>query len=417
MQKLRTQILEESKLTEKELDEKIREKVKKFSGMLNEEAALYLIARDKGVNSEHENTEISELKNGNTVNVKAEIVSVYPEREFERNGKKGKVRNVLIRDKTGEAFLVLWNQETEKIREEDKGKEIQLKEFIAGEFNKKIQLKKGFNGAMELKEKIKGKEIQRKPKKVSEISETDRNISVKARILRKFPLNEFESKGRKGMLTRIELIDETGVINAVLWNEKAKQELTEGKEIELKDFNARKNFDKTELHSNDNSEIKESEETEIKELKELCINFFGKKELNKVIEGQKFVVQGKIKQLNKTKLLFNVCSECGKKVEEEDNRFFCKDCGQILKPDKKLIVSFALEDESAEMNTVVYGKKAEKIIEKTTKETEERAEEIIIDELIEELNEKVKGKEISFLARAKKNSFNEETELVLEKLF
>ena len=64
MQKLREEILEKGKLSEKELNEKIREKVKKFSGMLNEEAALYLIARETGVNSEQEYKTISEIKRG-----------------------------------------------------------------------------------------------------------------------------------------------------------------------------------------------------------------------------------------------------------------------------------------------------------------------------------------------------------------
>ncbi|MFH1663301.1 MAG: hypothetical protein ABH986_00550 [archaeon] len=417
MQKLREEILEKGKLSEKELNEKIREKVKKFSGMLNEEAALYLIARETGVNSEQEYKTISEIKSNETVNLKAEIVSVYPEREFESKGKKGKVKNALIKDKTGEATLVLWNNDTTMLSEKDEGKRIELKEFSAGEFNGRLQLKKGFNGVMELKEKINEKETETKTKNISEVKEWEKNVSVQARVLKEFPLKEFESNGKNGMLKRIELIDGTGAINAVLWNEKAKEKITEGKAVELKGFNAKKNFGAIELHSAESSQIKELQETALKELKELCINFFGKTELNNAGTGQKFVASGKIKGLNKTRLLFNVCPECGKKLEEENNSFFCRNCGQVLKPERKLVVSFELEDETALMNAIVYGKKAETIIGKTTKEIETRAEEIIIEELIKELNEEIRGKEVSFLARTKNNSFTGETELVLEKLF
>ncbi len=406
MNQLKEKILEQ--LSEEELEEKVKEKTEKFSGMLNKEAALFLIAREQGIEIEEKDTVLSELKKGQTVNVKGEIISVYPEREFESKGKKGKVKNILIKDNTGTAYLVLWNEDTEKILEKDSGKKIELTEFFVEEFNGKKQLNKRFNGKFNLKENQKTKEI----KKINEIIDGERNLTIKAMILREFPLKEFESKGRKGMLKRIELIDENKSIMLVLWNEKAREKLSE-KIIKISNVNARKGLNELELHSTDNTEIKELEEGK---LKEYCINFFGKKELNKVIEGNRFIAEGKINSLNKTKLLFNVCPECGKSIQEENNTFFCKTCGQILKPEKRLVVSFELEDETALINTMVYGKKAEKILEKTTKEIEEKTNEIILEEIITELNEAIKGKEISFLAKAKNNSFNGETELVLEKL-
>jgi replication factor A1 len=412
-EELKKKILEKGKMTEQELEAKIKEKTEKFSGMLNKEAAVFLVARELGINSEEKNTLISELKKGSSVNLEAEIVSVFEEREFEKNGKKGKVRNVLLKDNTGTALMALWNEETGKINEEDRGKKIILRDFFVQEFNGKTQLKKGFNSSIELKErKEEEKRIQEKPKKIAEITEGEKNFSVKGRVLREFPLKEFESKGKKGCLKRIELIDETGTAMIVLWDEKTKEKM--GKEIELNALNAKKGFNGIEFHSTQNTKVKESEE--LNALKELCVNFFGVKKLNEISEGQRIVTEGKIKNLNKTKMLFNVCPECRGRIEEENNNFFCKRCGQVLKPEKKMVISFELEDETAEKNTIAYGKQAEKVIGKTTKEINERMEEIIIDELIKELNEEIKGKEISFLGTAKNNSFSGETELVVEKL-
>lgn len=414
MKELKEKILNSGKLNEKELEERIKEKVEKFSGMLNENAAVFLIAREIGINADKDIKKMNELNKGENVDLEAVIAEVYPEREFESKGKKGKVRNVLLKDESGSALMVLWNKETEEIKETDVGRKIELKNFFVEEFNGKIQLKKGFRGEMELKEG-KGEKIERKRKKISELADGERNVVVEARILRVFPLKEFESKGKKGMLKRIELIDETGIINLVLWNEKAREELTEGQGIEVQEVNARKGLNGIELHSNSNTEINEIEE--IEELKELCEKGFGEKELNKVVEGNRFIAEGKIKKLNKTKLLFNVCPECGKSLEEENNQFFCRVCGQVLKPKKRLVVSFDLEDESGKMKTMVYGKNAEKVIEQKKDEIIEKLNEVILDELITELNGKVKGKQINFLAKAKNNSFTGETELVLERLF
>jgi len=413
MKELREKILSSGKVTENELNEKIKEKTEKFSGMLNEHAALYLIAREIGVNAEKENKKISELKTKDTVDLEGVILEVYPEREFESKGKKGKVRNVLIKDKTGNALMVLWNGDTEKVTEKDVGRKIELKDFLVEEFNGKIQLKKGFRGGMELKEK---KEMEKEEqKKINELTDGEINVFVLARVLREFPLKEFESKGKKGMLKRIELIDDTGIINLVLWNENALKEIKEGTALELKGVNSRKGLNGLELHSNSNTEITENKE--IEGLEGLCEKVFPLIEINKVVEGKRFMVKGTIKELNKTKLLFNVCPECGKSIKEEERKFFCDSCGQILKPKKRFVVSFELEDETGEMKTMVYGKKAEKIIEQKKDEIIKRLDEIILDEVIEELNEKIKGKEISFLTRAKINSFTGETELVLEKLF
>ena len=87
MKELREKILSSGKVTENELNEKIKEKTEKFSGMLNEHAALYLIAREIGVNAEKENKKISELKTKDTVDLEGVILEVYPEREFESKGK------------------------------------------------------------------------------------------------------------------------------------------------------------------------------------------------------------------------------------------------------------------------------------------------------------------------------------------
>ena len=412
---LKKKILENGKITEQELEAKIKEKTEKFSGMLNKEAAIFLIARELGINSEEKNTAILEMKKGSSVNVEAEIAFVWPEKEFESKGKKGKVKNVLLKDETGTAIMALWNGKTEQIKETDVGKKIILRDFFVQEFNGKKQLKKGFNGNFELKEmpeKEKAKETKIKTKKIAEVNTGERNFSVKGRILREFPLKEFENKEKKGCLKRIELIDETGTAIIVLWDEKTKEKL--GKEIELTELNAKKGFNGIEFHSTQNTKVKESEG--LNELKELCENFFGVKKLNQVSEGQRILIKGKMKNLNKTKMLFNVCPECSGRIEEENRNYFCSKCGQVLKPEKKMVVSFELEDETAEINTVAYGKQAEKVIGKTTKEIKDRMEEIIIDDLIEELNEEIKGKEISFLGKAKNNSFSGETELIVEKL-
>jgi ssDNA-binding replication factor A large subunit len=120
-EKIIEKICETSGETPARVKKMISEKQDELSGLVSEEGAAYMVARDLGINLIQESRREFKIKNIvsglRSVDLVARVVRIYDEREFERNGKKGSVINVLLGDETGIIRMSLWNDETSLVRE------------------------------------------------------------------------------------------------------------------------------------------------------------------------------------------------------------------------------------------------------------------------------------------------------------
>lgn len=148
-QDLLKKIIEESELDEEGVKEKISEKMKEFSGLVSEEGALHLVAREIGL--ETTNQKKNELKIENIVpgmrkvQLKSKVVDIGEEREFDKDdGSKGKVRNLVLGDETGTIRMPLWNDQTELGNKLNKKDIIKIKNGYSRESNRgNVELKIG----------------------------------------------------------------------------------------------------------------------------------------------------------------------------------------------------------------------------------------------------------------------------------
>jgi len=128
-------IVESTGMDEKEVREMIKEKEAEFSGLISLEGAAHIVAKELGLNLLQRVSK--ELKIGNVlsgmnnVNLKGKVVKIFEPREFEKNGKKGKVVNLMLADETGQIRLSLWNEQV-KLVEEGQIKEGEVIEITNG---------------------------------------------------------------------------------------------------------------------------------------------------------------------------------------------------------------------------------------------------------------------------------------------
>ncbi len=119
LEKIIEQICGHSKLSEVAVKKLIEEKQDELSGLVSEEGAAYIVAREHGINLLKETKRQLKIKNLlsglKSVDIVARIVKISDIREFERNGNKGKVVNLTIGDETGISRLSLWNDETDRV--------------------------------------------------------------------------------------------------------------------------------------------------------------------------------------------------------------------------------------------------------------------------------------------------------------
>lgn len=124
-------IVEETELSEEEVEEQVEKKLEEFEGLVSEEGALHLVAKDAGLEVSEERDQDLEIDNivpeMRKVQVKARVTRVLDANTFERDdGDEGKVQNVVLGDDTGTIRLTLWDEQTEIAEKVEEGDAISI---------------------------------------------------------------------------------------------------------------------------------------------------------------------------------------------------------------------------------------------------------------------------------------------------
>ncbi len=114
-------IVENTGLEETKVKNMIKDKEEEFSGLISTEGAAHIVAKELGLNLLQRTPK--ELKIGNvlsgmnSVNLTGKVVKIFEPREFEKNGKKGKVVNLILADETGQIRFSLWNEQVAPVED------------------------------------------------------------------------------------------------------------------------------------------------------------------------------------------------------------------------------------------------------------------------------------------------------------
>jgi len=207
----------------------------KTGGLIAEETLLRLIAARYGVeilrNKVNHRLSITHLVPGlNDVTITGRVLAVYPPRTFEGE-KSGKFATLLIADKDSVLSVVLWNDKVDLIESEDL-KAGQIVRFSHGYTREglegKVELHLGGKSQIEVDpQDVIADEypfIGRFATKISEITMPRKTVHLEGTVKRVFPASTFtRSDTSTGTVLRIVLVDETGEIPVVAWNEKAEE--------------------------------------------------------------------------------------------------------------------------------------------------------------------------------------------------
>jgi len=99
-----------SKLPKEDIERKVEAKRAKLSGLVSKEGAAQIVAAELGINFDKERMKISELVQGmKKANVIGKILEVISIRSYNKNGREGKVANLVIADESNNVKTVLWD--------------------------------------------------------------------------------------------------------------------------------------------------------------------------------------------------------------------------------------------------------------------------------------------------------------------
>jgi replication factor A1 len=189
-----------AKVSKEDIERKVEAKRAKLSGLVSKEGAAQIVAAELGLNLDQEKLKISELVHGmKRANVIGKIIRTFPIREYEKNGKQGKVANLMIADSSGNARLVLWDTNHIGLVEQGKVKEGSVVEISnAGIRNGEIHLS-SFSDIKLSKEAMADVVTEKSysSKKFSEVS-AGQNLKIRAFVVQTFEPRFFEVCPRCG---------------------------------------------------------------------------------------------------------------------------------------------------------------------------------------------------------------------------
>ena len=414
MQDLEKVILEISSQTGKtpeEINELIQAKIKKFEGLLTEQGATFMVQKELGLKQETTiEVKANALNDGmKDIELKWTIKTIYPVKEFEKNGKVGKIGSLLLEDDSGIVRVTLWNDQIDKY-ELTPGSEIKILNGVVTSYNDKKQISLGYNGTIEILNKK-----EETYDKIHDLKAGMNNTNVVGRLIRKFPCKEFDSGERKGKLCNFQFGDETALLRATAWNEKADEisSYNEGDVIKIRNAYTKDGMYGIELHMGYSSIINKTE-TNMPTTSEILKESIITKAINQLVTSENVMINGKIKEIQSGKLFFMACAKCGKKVNGEGT-FICDSCGEVA-AQKRAIISAMVEDDSGEVRVNCFGNTALALIDMNDEDFEIETDEKSVDRIVEELNEKVKGKEIKLFGYEKENTYSGENEFTVKEV-
>lgn len=278
-----SKIIEETGLTKIEIQNMVEEKKKELKGLISDEGALFIIAKELGVDVKDQNKEIlKEIEinisditpNMKNITILGRIKEIYRVHEFNRSdGNRGFVGSFLLHDNSGDIRITLWDEHINIFKDNN---------FNMNELVKILNgyAKKGRNGEPEIHVGRMGKvilspddadyknypKIQNELVSINDINLNMKSISVEGSIIQILPVREFTKKdGELGKVRSLHLLDSSGEsIRVTFWNENTENtiDLKTGEYLSLTNLNPKMSSldSKTiELHANNSTTLVKKE--------------------------------------------------------------------------------------------------------------------------------------------------------------
>ncbi len=262
-EKLKESIMSRSGKTHAEIEGLIEAKKDKFAGLLTEEGAAFMIAKEFGVETEQvirEDTKISALRDGmNNIDILARVKRAFPAKSYEKNGRRGELQNIVLSDGTLEIRATLWNKDIAKfaLLGGEKVSGLGLSNCSVSSFNGTLQLNLNYNSEISAVQMPPLPEPAKKIYGISELTHGMNDVTVVASIKTIFPAKEFENERGRGKVMNFIISQGKEEMRATAWNEICEQvgEIGEQEKVQIFGAYVKENRGNVELHLGKNAII------------------------------------------------------------------------------------------------------------------------------------------------------------------
>lgn len=254
--------------------------------------------------------------------------------------------------------------------------------------------------ASELGVKFEGQKL-----KIVNLLKGMRKVSTFGKIIRLFPIREFESRGKMGKVSSFVLADEESNIRVVLWDTNhikliEEGNINEGSVVEISNASVRGQGER-ELHLSSLSNLSISQEKIEKPYTDLNSKIISKK-ISELEANETAKIRVTIVQVYEPRFFF-VCPKCNVRVIQDQGKFVCKEHGQV-EAKEKAVLTLVGDDGSSNIRITCFQNVLEKLFSDPLK----------LKDVGFFLKEKdgLLGKEFIFEGRIKKNKLFDVLEVI-----
>jgi hypothetical protein len=389
---LKTLLLE--RMPAERLDEQIREKQEAFCGLLTDEGALRILAHEAGI-AEAKPPFVSSLLSSATLDVPlsatVRIQHVFAEKHFESSGRKGRLQKARIVDASGEGELVLWNSDADLFNTIRRSDVLCLRDVVPKSIHP-LELHGRLSSEIWKSNASTDIAVSKTPLvKLNALPKGESDFFC--RVMEKQPIKTFERNGRKGFLTKLNVLDDTAQAVLACWdqNAHAAQALDIGDVILLEGVSLRNG----EIQVGWSARMLRNPDGPI-DLSRSTAVVHPERTLSELDEATA-LVHVQIDKIIDAKRSYT-CHACGSKNGVD--ACACGALNLVAKP----VVWLEVSDASKAMRAVLFDDAALKLLG-VNGETD-------LSLLIPLKRDYLAGKKISLLAHVKQNSYSDEKELV-----
>jgi replication factor A1 len=221
-------------ISQEQIQERLQVERAKTGGLLGDETLLRLIAAKFGVQVQQNNIQNSgTLKTSRLfaglydVTVAGRLIAVFPAKTFQGAEKSGKFATLMIADEEGLLRVVLWNEKAELVErgEIKSGQAVRLLHGYTREDRYgKTELHLGTKSQIEVEPQSKVNEypsIDKFTVKINTLNVGCGNVNLSGVVKEILAENSFiKSDSSVGTVIRLTLVDDSGQVLVVFWNEK-----------------------------------------------------------------------------------------------------------------------------------------------------------------------------------------------------
>ena len=199
-------IVTDSGISEVKIKQKVDKKMEQLSGLISKEGAAHIIANELGVKL---SAPIEQAPSSGPIKIKditsdmksvetaGKVQQVYEIRNFNSNGREGKVGSFLMADETGSTRVVLWNDQVSSMEGLKEGTIVKLVNAYAKDNRGRKELH--INSRSEFTANpvgIKIGTLMEKPesvrKNIRDLAENDENVEIVGTIVQTFNIRFYE---------------------------------------------------------------------------------------------------------------------------------------------------------------------------------------------------------------------------------